>query len=183
MEFDETPRFWCSRVALDAWINFTSCSNEILRSNFRKFEKEAKRRKIKYKNISAPSLSSHSHLSHAPFDFSMFFFVFIFFFFFLLLVFLLLLFWKHGTYCFIQVSFYPETIYFFSVHFILNELSPSHFLTFDIFVKILSMKSLATYHPENRKIFRLSHNSMKFFWVTRFRKTNLTSQSVSSFEI
>ena len=33
------------------------------------------------------------------------------------------------------------------------------------------------------KIFRLSRNSTKFFWVTRFRETNLTAQSVSSSEI
>ena len=33
------------------------------------------------------------------------------------------------------------------------------------------------------KNFRLSHNSMKLFWVTRFRETNLTAQSVSLSEI
>ena len=45
----------------------------------------------------------------------------------------------------------PETIYFFLVQFILNELSFSHFLTSEIFVKISSVESLATYHPENHK--------------------------------
>ena len=30
---------------------------------------------------------------------------------------------------------------------------------------------------------QLSQNSMKFDWVTRFRETNLTAQSVSSSEI
>ena len=94
-----------------------------------------------------------------------------------------LLFWIHGSYCFIRVRFCPETIYLFSIHFILNELSPSHFLTFEIFVKISSLESLATYHSENRKNFCLSQNSTKLFWVTRFRETNLTSQSVSSSEI
>ena len=77
----------------------------------------------------------------------------------------------------------PKQFIFFSVHFILNEFSPSHLLTFEIFVKILSLKSLVTYHPENRKIFRLSHNSTKLFWVTKFRETNLTAQSVLSSEI
>ena len=47
--------------------------------------------------------------------------------------------------------FLPRKIYFFSVQFILNELSSSHFLTSDIFVKISFLKSLATYHQENRK--------------------------------
>ena len=89
----------------------------------------------------------------------------------------------YSSYCFIQVPFYPETIYFLSVHFILNELSPSHFLTSEIFIKISSLKSLVTYHPKNRKVFRLSQNSTKLFWVTRFRETNLTAQPVSSSEI
>ena len=51
----------------------------------------------------------------------------------------------------IRVHFYPVTMYFFSVQFILNELSSSHFLTSEIFVKISYLESLATYHPENRK--------------------------------
>ena len=51
----------------------------------------------------------------------------------------------------IQVCFLPEIIYFFLVHFILNELSSSHFLTSQISVKISSLESLTTYHPENRK--------------------------------
>ena len=51
----------------------------------------------------------------------------------------------------IQVHFYPETIYLFLVQFILNELSSSHFMTFKIFVKISSLESLTTYHPNNRK--------------------------------
>ena len=48
-------------------------------------------------------------------------------------------------------SIYAITIYFFSVQFILIELSSSHFMTSEIFVKISSLKSLATYHPKNRK--------------------------------
>ena len=28
MEFDETPKFWYSRVARDAWINLTFCSDQ-----------------------------------------------------------------------------------------------------------------------------------------------------------
>ena len=51
----------------------------------------------------------------------------------------------------IRVRFYLETIYFFSVQFSLNELNTNHFLIFEIFVKISSLKSLATYHSENRK--------------------------------
>ena len=85
--------------------------------------------------------------------------------------------------CLIRVRFFPEKFYLFSVHFIVNELRSSHFLTFEIFVKISSLKSLANYYPEIRKIFRLSQNSTKFFWVTRFRETNLMAQSVSSSEI
>ena len=49
------------------------------------------------------------------------------------------------------VRFCHKTINLFSIQFILNELSSSHFLTSDIFVKILSLESLATRHPENRK--------------------------------
>ena len=133
MEFDETPRFWCPRVALVVWINFVFCSNKILWSNY------------------ALSLSpcSPSVPSELPFL--------------LLLLLLLLLFWILGSYGFIRVCFYSETIYFFSVHFILNELSASHFLTSEIFVKILSLKSLTTYYLENRKIFRLSQNLTKLF--------------------
>ena len=100
----------------------------------------------------------------------------------LLLSLSLLLFWIRSYY-FIQIPFYPETIYFLSVHFILNELSSSHFPTSEIFVKISSLKSLATYHLENRKIFRLSQNLTKRFWITRFCETNLTAQSVLSYEI
>ena len=51
----------------------------------------------------------------------------------------------------IQVRFCPKTIYLFLVQFILNELSSSHFLTYEIFVKISSLESLTTYHLENRK--------------------------------
>ena len=89
----------------------------------------------------------------------------------------------HSSYCFIRVRFCPKIFYFFSVHFILNELSPSHFLTSEIFIKISSLKSLVIYHPEIRKIFRLSQNLMKLFRITRFYKTNLTAQSISSSEI
>ena len=47
--------------------------------------------------------------------------------------------------------FTPKQFISFQFNFFLNELSSSHFLTFEIFVKISSLKSLATYHPENRK--------------------------------
>ena len=59
----------------------------------------------------------------------------------------------HVTSCVISYSnlFLPKTIYLFSIQFILNELSSSHFLTSEIFLKISSLESLMTYHPENRK--------------------------------
>ena len=57
----------------------------------------------------------------------------------------------------------PETIYFFSVQFILNELNSSYFLTPEILVKISSMESLGTHYSETRKKFRLSQNLSKFF--------------------
>ena len=114
-----------------------------------------KQRKKKFLSLSL-SLSTNSlDRNNGLLLFHFFFLIFVFIFF-LFIYLLLLLFWIHGSYCFIRVRFCPETIYFFSVHFILNELSPSHFLTSEIFIKILSPKSLVTYHPENRKIFRLS---------------------------
>ena len=144
MEFDETPRFWCPCVALVTWINFAFSPDENLQSDFHRSEKETKRTKNKNKIKSlltlSPSLQTKSTL------------IFLLWFFFIFLL-LLLLFWIHGLYCFIRARFYSETIYFFLVHFILNELSSSHFLTSKIFVKISSLKSLATYHPENCKIF------------------------------
>ena len=161
MEFDETPRFWYPRIALAAWINFAFSPDENLRSDFHKSEKETKRRKIKIKISLLHALSLPSSVSTLLFI--LFLFIIL-----LLLLLLLLLFWILDSYCFILVHFYPENIYFFSVHFILNELSPSHFLTSDIFVKISSMQSLTAHHPENRKIFHLSHNWTKILWVTRF---------------
>ena len=82
--------------------------------------------------------------------FNFFFLSFSFLFIFLFLI------WIHGLHCvmcpsLIHVRFYPETIYFFPVQFILNELSSSHFLTYGIFVKISFLESLTTYHPENHK--------------------------------
>ena len=76
--------------------------------------------------------------------------------FFCLFILFFFLIWIHGSHCamclsLIRVRFYSEIIYFFSVQFILNELSSCHFLTSEIFVKISSLKSLATYHLENRK--------------------------------
>ena len=47
--------------------------------------------------------------------------------------------------------FLPQNNYLFSVQFILKELSSSHFLTSEIFVKISSLESLANYHPKTRK--------------------------------
>ena len=70
----------------------------------------------------------------------------------------------------IRVYFYPETIYLFSVQFIFNELSSSYFLTFEIFIKISSLESLVTYHPENRKnILNVSKFDETFLghWISR----------------
>ena len=74
-----------------------------------------------------------------------------------------------------RVHFCPKMIYLFSVQFILNEFSSSHFVTSEIFIKISSLESLATHHPENHKKFQLSKNSTKLFWFTRFRKKNPTA--------
>ena len=45
----------------------------------------------------------------------------------------------------IRIRFYPKTIHFFSIQFILTELSSSYFLTSDIFIKISFMASLLMY--------------------------------------
>ena len=79
-----------------------------------------------------------------PFEFHFFLFIISF------------LFFIHGSHCamcpsLIQVCFFSETIYFFSVQFILNQLSPNHFLTFEVFVRTSSLDSLVTYQLENRK--------------------------------
>ena len=70
---------------------------------------------------------------------------------FILFIIIIVFIWIYDSYCLIRVRFCPKTIYLFSVHFILNELSLNHFPTFEIFIKISSLKSLATYHLENRK--------------------------------
>ena len=51
----------------------------------------------------------------------------------------------------IRVRLCPKQFIFFSTQVILNELSSNHFLTSEIFVKISSLESLVTYHPENHK--------------------------------
>ena len=147
MEFDETPRFWYPCVDLATWINFAFSPDENLRSDFRRSEKEVKRRKIK-------NLSQYALFSPTPFDFVVLFFSFLsFIYLFIHYYYYYYIIIIHGSYCFNRVRFCPETIYFFSVYFILNELSLSHFLTSEIFVQIPSLKSLTTYHSENRKIF------------------------------
>ena len=75
----------------------------------------------------------------------------------------------------IWVRFYSEIIYFFSVQFILNELSSSHFLTSKIFIKISSFESLETYHLENRKnILNVSEFDETFMghWISRDESKN-----------
>ena len=140
MEFDETPRFWYPRVALEAWMNFASCSNENLQPIF--VDLRDKQRK-KTNKISSLSLHA-SLLRHFPlflFDFCSFSFLSFFFLFIYLLKF---------SMCpsLFRVCFCFKTIYLFSIHFILTELSSSHFPTSEIFVKIPFLKSLVTYHPK-----------------------------------
>ena len=139
--------------------------------------KKQRKEKIKNKNLSPTlSLFIRTPCPH-PFDFR-------FYLFFLIIIIIIIIIILDTWFILLHSSrFYLETIYFFSIHFILNELSPSHFPTFKIFVKISSLKSLTAYDPENRKILRLPQNSTKFFWVTRFRETNLTAQSVLSSKI
>ena len=165
------------------WINFASCFDEILQSDFHRSEKEAKRRKNKKIEISLSTLSLFTLSSlPRPFDFSMFFRFYLFLFFFNYYYYYYYFGYIVHIALFGSVSVSKQFI-FFLVHFILNELNPSHFLTSEIFIKILSLKLLTTYHLENRKIFRLSQNSNKLFWVTKFRQKNLTVQSISSFKI
>ena len=103
--------------------------------------KEKQRNKKKKKNISLSlSLSIPYVRPLLPFLILSLFFSII-----------IIIIWIYDSYCLNRVSFYSETIYFFSVQFILNELSSSHFLTSNIFIKILSLNSLMAYHLENRK--------------------------------
>ena len=137
------------------------------------YQKEKRRKRKIKKNLFSLLCSPSPSLSETNF-----------FFFFLYSYFIIIIFiWIDSSYYFIWVRFCLEIFYIFSIHFILNELSPCHFLISEIFVKISSLKSLATYHPENSKIFRRSQNLSKLFWVTRFCETNSTTQSVSSSEI
>ena len=128
------------------------------------------------------SLSLSTHFS-VHFTFPFLFLSFLFLFLILIIIIIIIIIWINGSYCLIQIRFYPEKFYFFSVQFISNKLSSSHFLTSEIFVKISSLKLLATYYPENCKIFRLSQNLTKLLRVIRFCKTNLTAQSILSSEI
>ena len=147
--------------------------------DLKKKRREEKIKKIKI-SLSTLSLFTLSSLPR-PFDFSMFFRFYLFFVFFNYYYYYYYFGYIVHIALFGSVSVSKQI--FFLVHFILNELNPSHFLTSEIFIKILSLKSLTTYHLENCKIFRLSQNSNKLFWVTKFRHTNLTVQSISSFKI
>ena len=97
------------------------------------------REKRRKKNLSLLSLSRSSSVS--PFFFS-FYFIYI-------NIYIII------RLSLIRVRFCPEIIYLFSVQFILNELSSNHFLTSEIFVKISSQESLATYYSETRKNFSI----------------------------
>ena len=142
MEFDETLRFWCPRIVFNAWTGFAFCPMKTYGPI--SVDLREKRRKKKKKNF---SLSLSLTLSLSLLFFLLFFFILVFIFF----INIIIIVWIYGSYCLIQVRFCSETIYLFLVHFILNELSSSHFLTSEIFLKISSLNSLATYHPENRK--------------------------------
>ena len=132
MEFDETPRFWYPHVAFDAWTDFAFFPTK----TYGPISIDLRKKRRKEKNFSLSLLSLF-----LPLSFFLFFFLF------------LLTFYSFSSLFFIlnmcpsliRVRFNPETIYFFSVQFIINELNLSHFLTSKIFV------SLVIYHPENRK--------------------------------
>ena len=107
-------------------------------------------------HLSSPSCVSPPHLFAKmwPFFHLTFLFPSLIFFSFLLKFFFLI--WTHESHCamcppLIWICFCPEKIYSSSVQLILTKLSSSHFLTSEIFVKISSLESLATYHSENRK--------------------------------
>ena len=108
--------------------------------DFREMKKRKRNISLSF-SFSLSVLSSFSPFLLLLFSFLSFFFLFILFIFFKFVM------------CpsFVQVRFCTETIYLLSIHFILNELSSSHFPTSEIFVKISSLKSLTTYNPENRK--------------------------------
>ena len=85
----------------------------------------------------------------------------------------------------VRVRFLPEAIYFVSVQvkIISHELNSSHFPTSEIFVNNLVPGSHWTpVTPKNVKI-RLSRNSTKVAWVTRFHKKNPMVRSILSSEI
>ena len=69
------------------------------------------------------------------------------------------------------------------VQFILIELNLSYSLTPEILVKISFLGLLNNPPPKEIMKIRLSGNSTKSYWVTRFCKTNPTVKSVSSSEI
>ena len=87
MKFDETPNFWYPRVALNAWMNFASCSDEILRFDFRRSEKETKIRKNK--NISLFYTLSLSPFFTFLFDFFGFYLLFIYLFIIIIIIIIL----------------------------------------------------------------------------------------------
>ena len=161
MEFDETPRFWGPRVALIRRSTLPSVSTKTCGPIFVDLRKKRREEKLKI-NPLTDALFLPKKWPPVFFYFFLSLFIYLFIIIIIILI-IILLFDIHSSYCFIRVPFCLEKIYLFSVHFILNELNPSHFLTSEIFVKISSLKSLTTYHPENRKIFRLSQNSTKLF--------------------
>ena len=124
---------------------------------------------LKEKQRNKKNKISLSNVLHLPSFFLLFFFYFHFYLFIILFYFYIII-RIHGSYCLIQIHFCPEIIYFFSVQFILNELSSNNFLTFEIFIKISSLKSLTTYPQKIVKIFCLSQNSTKLFWSLDFTR-------------
>ena len=84
-----------------------------------------------------------------------------------------------------RVRLWPEATHSASVQvqIISHELNPSHFPIFKISVNNLILGSYSTTITLKNMRIRLSRNSMKLVWVTRFLETNPTVSSVSLFEI
>ena len=91
----------------------------------------------------------------------------------------------HHVFTLAWVHFCPETIYFISVQvqIIFYELDSNCLPTSKILLKISSLRVTGRPVTSKKVKIRLSRNSMKFIWVTRFRERNPTIRSVSSFEI
>ena len=136
MEFDKTPRFWYPRVALDAWINCSSHSDETDGS----ISVDLRDKQIFFFPFSLSLLALTALFF--PLCFCSFVFLFDF-----------LSFFFPFYHVFISRSdpFLPQNNLFIFSLIYFNELNSSHFLISKIFVKISSLESLKTYNLETRK--------------------------------